>query len=277
MPVDVKISALPAVATVAAASYIPCVVGGVTSRVPFGQAANLFTSGFLSDVSNPALAPATGLIRVSDTVVNTPVIVGLSSGADYNALQYNSLTANWIFGVTAQYSTLYGFAVTLQGATGIFSYDQRSGITSDLTYVSICLAADKPTSLTTGNPTNLTFAIAAGETWEVDVDFNCSCGGIGGVKFSFDCPVGATLDGQIDGANANAGTWSSESMIARNTAYGTLNTAGDTAKRIGRIRAVIDNPTNAGSVTLRIHSATAAQVSTIYAKAKMHAQRVTKV
>lgn len=294
MSTNIKITALPAEAAVLATDIIPCVVGiaaatPVTGKVTFTVVRNLLTGGlgaafqilamkddgtgpeWHSYIGNAIAAnlPTTGLVRSN----GGDVVMGWDGVASRNGISY-APTNNWTFGNSSENSFMYGAAIQLLGiGGGVSVYDGRNGITTDLTQFAGFLSNSATTTLTAGTPTNLTFPIAANEIWSVDVDAIVTCNGVGGVAMGLDTPVGATVSGMVFGAGASAVAYTSAKMSAGSTGYGAFNTVNSAVGEAASMRAIVKNGATAGSITLRVYSVTAGQISTMSALSKMLAQR----
>jgi len=136
------------------------------------------------------------------------------------------------------------------------------------------VAADRTTTVVTAaNVTDMSFAIAASETWSVEWNLQNGCSGIGGVKWAITVPAGATFRGVADGMSTGITARTSAVMTVSGTLTIAFNAVASTAG-FTRITAVIANGVTAGTVALQFASTTAAQTSTVYANSSQVARRI---
>jgi hypothetical protein len=139
------------------------------------------------------------------------------------------------------------------------------------------LLINATTTIITNTNTNLSFAIAAGETWIVEFMLTVQCSSTGGVKFQISAPTAATIEGWVDGRTSSATTLAAARLTAINTLTATgMVTTGATPMPI-KIWVRVKNPTNAGNVSLGFASTTNTQTSTIFLGSTMTAFKTTEV
>ncbi len=161
----------------------------------------------------------------------------------------------------------------------VITYDAKGRITATSTtsQPQMALNANFTTSSATQTATNLTFSIAANESWYVEYTGTAGCSGIGGLRYQINTPAGATIEGWVMGTTTTATAFTNVRITAINTPVAA--TCHNAAAAIGpdRIWFRINNSGTAGSVTLAAASITATQTSTIYAGSSLRALKVTLV
>lgn len=139
------------------------------------------------------------------------------------------------------------------------------------------LSANATSTLATNTDTNLSFAIAANEVWEVEIEFTGQCSGTGGSKFQISAPAGCTIEGWYYGTTTTITTFTNQRITAINTLTGTAAMTVATTPAPNIIWVRVKNSSTAGNIKLGFASGTAAQTTTIFAGAKMIAQKVIEV
>ena len=145
------------------------------------------------------------------------------------------------------------------------------------TLLSKCLTSNFTSSSVTAVSTNLTFAIAANEVFDVDVYGTCSkASSATGLKFAVGAPTGCTVAGfQLGGAATLAASLVPSLITAINT-LGTALATGTGIQVAFELHFRVVNSSTAGSITIQCASVTS-NTLTIYAGSKMNWARSTQV
>jgi hypothetical protein len=139
------------------------------------------------------------------------------------------------------------------------------------------LNANATTTVVTATATNLSFAMAASEAWEVEFQGTVQCSGSGGSKFSIGAPAAATIEGWIRSSLAAITTLSYQRVTAVNTLNATALHTVATTPGPDVIKFSIVNGAVAGNCALQIASVTAGQTTTVFAGSYWKARRVVSV
>lgn len=148
------------------------------------------------------------------------------------------------------------------------STTQQTALNLKQTGGTMSLTSDFNTSSTTAVSTNLTFSIAANETWGVTITGTCSkATSSTGLKLAIGAPVGCTVNGFVD-SRSNVITTNQTYIL---NAINTLGTALSTAIALVVpfiIQITVVNSTTPGSITLQVATVTS-NIATIYNGTKM--------
>lgn len=130
-----------------------------------------------------------------------------------------------------------------------------------------CLASNFTTSSVTAVGTNLTFAIAAGEVFDVYLTYSKATSATG-LKLAIGAPTGCVIAGYQNGGGATLAAPLVPSLItAINTLLATVAT-GTGIRVCGELHFRVINSSTAGSITIQVATVTS-NVATIYAGSKM--------
>ena len=143
--------------------------------------------------------------------------------------------------------------------------------------VTLMLAADFATTAATAQSTKLSFAVLAGEAWDVEVWSYAGCSSVNGMKYAVDCPAGSVLLGELESSSTNTAVanWTTQTLSA-STLSAATHVGATSTPRPDRINARV-KVAAAGFITLQVCSVTAATTTTLTGKSYMRAFRVTEV
>lgn len=133
------------------------------------------------------------------------------------------------------------------------------------------------TTAQTATATNLTFAVAANEIWEIEYFGTCQCSSTGGVKYQITAPVSATVQGWLQSSTSAILTLTYQRITAISTLTATAAHTVATTPGQDQIIARVKNGANAGSITIAANAVTSTQTTTIFAGAILTARKVTEV
>jgi hypothetical protein len=139
------------------------------------------------------------------------------------------------------------------------------------------LNANATTTVVTATATNLSFAMAANEAWEVEAQLTAQCSGVGGSKFAIGTPAGATIEGWIRSSLGTITTLSYQRIVAVNALNATALHTVATTPGPDVIKFAIVNGAVAGNCVLQIASVTATQTTTLFLGSYWKARRVVSV
>ncbi len=139
------------------------------------------------------------------------------------------------------------------------------------------LNANATTTAVTATNTNLSFAMAANEVWEVEFQGTVQCSGIGGVKFAIGAPAGATIEGWIVSSTSAILTKSEQRVNAINTLSATALHTVATTPGSDTLKFTIVNGSTAGNCVLQIASVTSGQTTTVSLGSYWKARRALNV
>jgi hypothetical protein len=139
------------------------------------------------------------------------------------------------------------------------------------------LNANATTTVVTATATNLSFAMAANEAWEVEAQLTAQCSGVGGSKYAIGAPAAATIEGWIRSSLGAITTLSYQRLIAVNTLNATALHTVATTPAPDVLKFSIVNGAVAGNCVLQIASVTAAQTTTLFLGSYWKARRVVSV
>lgn len=130
------------------------------------------------------------------------------------------------------------------------------------------------TGVIAANVADMDFAVGANEVWTAEFNLQNGCSGTGGSKWALTIPAGATMRAVVVGTGSSA-TAQQGGVL---TAAGVLTTAnfntGILTTGYARITVTVVNGATAGNVQLQFASATAGQISTVYADSYLTARKV---
>lgn len=164
-------------------------------------------------------------------------------------------------------------------AIPVITYDAKGRITATSTVASpnSALSANYTNATNTQTATNLSFAIAASESWVVEYQGTVQCSGTGGVAYQINAPTGATIEGWLQSSTNAITTLSFQRITAINTATSTAVHTVGTTPAPDRIWFRVTNSTTAGTVAISAASRTNGQTTTIFAGSNINANKVTLV
>jgi len=140
-----------------------------------------------------------------------------------------------------------------------------------------CLISNFTTSSVTAVSTNLTFAIAAGAVFSVDVYGSCSkATSATGLKFAIAAPAGCTVAGFQLGGGATLAASLVPSLITAINTLGTVLATGIGIQVPFTLHFRVVNSSTAGSLTIQAATVTS-NVATVYAGTKMTYRGITQV
>lgn len=154
---------------------------------------------------------------------------------------------------------------------------EPSGIVTQLSEVSLCLAADFTTSATTAQPTNLTFAMGANDVWIVEFEgvWNVASGAAG-AKIAIAGPGTALIEGGIFAEGASLTADSTGRISALGTLSSAFNTGANVTEPVKGFFRIKGDGATAGAVTFEVASG-AAVVLTLKKGFHLRARRVVEV
>lgn len=177
-----------------------------------------------------------------------------NDGDYYTTLKTSDNTANAIYTYPSATTTLIGASDT---AAMLANYVRTNAISSGY------LSSDATTTNLTATNTNLTFPIAANETWRIMVAGTAKNSTTGQVKIAIAAPTGCTMRGIVNGGGATMGSSTvNQALNAVNTLSAGFAT-GNNVEVAFRFEGVVVNGANAGSITLQFAAGTTG-TATIY-------------
>ncbi len=135
------------------------------------------------------------------------------------------------------------------------------------------LNANATTSAIAATNTNLSFAMAANEIWEVEFQGTAQCSSTGGTKYAISAPTGATVEGWIVSSTSAILTKSEQRLTAINTLSATALHTVATTPGSDVVKFTITNGSTAGNCVLQIASVISGQMTTLFAGSYWKARR----
>lgn len=247
-------------------------------------------AGYIAGTSVDAAddVPPDGVIRLGYNAPTTtdplPVIRirEHDSGSDFTLVNVSIGSSSVEFGSFAWNTFIYGSAFQIQaGRPSVV--DTISGVSTDLTEVSLVLASNfTDTSGTVAN-TTLSFTMNdPNEIWEIECYGNTKAVTSGGCKFRLTLPLNALYEGSVEGVAAtltarNATVLSGTATAAVSATSGAFTSGNNIPGYVRIFLRVKGDGVNGGAITLQFAAVTAGQTATLFAGFYMRARRVTEV
>ncbi|MBP6624487.1 MAG: collagen-like protein [Chitinophagaceae bacterium] len=125
------------------------------------------------------------------------------------------------------------------------------------------------TTAITSNPTNLSFTMAAGEVWIVDVMITAQSSSTGGVKYAIAAPAGSVVEGWLFSSTSALTTLSHQRITAINTLTTTaVHTVANTPAP-DRLTFTIVCGGTGGTCSINAASVTSGQTTTLFANSSL--------
>jgi hypothetical protein len=151
---------------------------------------------------------------------------------------------------SANWTTFNGKIGSSDTATMLAPYARANAVSSGY------LSSDATTTNLTATNTNLTFPIAAGETWRIMIAGTAKNSGTGGVKIAINAPTGATMRGILSGGAATMGSSPVTSALNAINTLSTTFATGNNVEVSFRFEGVVVNSSTGGNVTLQFAAGT---------------------
>ena len=250
------------------------------------QAINLLCSGNYAVTINPSTGQTTAIEQQwnnSGTNISNSNAgnVGIGTTTPTNKLDVagsvNSSTGFKIAGVAASGNYLRGngtnfVSSSLSGSdlTGIVAI-ANGGTGTNVAPPNIRLSSNFTTTVNTSTATNLSFNMATGEVWIVEVNITAQCSSTGGVKYAIAAPAGSVVEGWLFSSTSALTTLSHQRITAINTLTTTaVHTIANTPAP-DRISFTIVCGGTGGTCSINAASGTAAQTTTLFANSSLTA------
>lgn len=144
-------------------------------------------------------------------------------------------------------------------------------------YPAVRINVNATSTIVTAASTNLLFAMAANDVWEVEFQGTMQCSSTGGSKYAIGAPSGATIEGWIYSSLAAITSPSYQRVVAINTLNATALHTVATTPAPDVIKFAIVNGATPGNCSIQIASVITAQTTTLFAGAYLHACRLVNV
>jgi hypothetical protein len=246
------------------------VARGGTGVSTFGGTNKLLYTTSTDTLSSIATANSSVLITDGSGVPSWGTTLPAVSGSALTTLNASNLSSGTV--ATARLGSGSASAVTFHRGDQTWAAPQTfSRVTSDVTTTDNSTGTDV---------TGASFAVGASETWEFEIVVNASCTDTGGIDFQFSLPTSPTsFKGFFFGSNSSRTSYANDVVTDNSWTnhYSTFNSAASSGGFCQlRIRGVIVNGANSGTVQLRVRvvNGGGAQTATVYANSFLTARRV---